>query len=227
MAPRTREQQDEYNRKRRQENAAKKAGAGPSNHAKENVQVVEPTREASRERLAGKVNAERKVVGYARTAPLHDAAFYGKHGKTVEDAKKDLGRTPPQRKAKLDPKLVTRTFKWADPTGKKMGLIETTPKPVAAKSKAPATPVAKKPALPPRKLYVEPTEAPKASSRIPNATMALSYQRNGAPGGGMQRGKNFQATVTFTPEQFAELRDRALFNNRSLAEQIRWCCTNK
>ena len=83
-------------------------------------------------------------------------------------------------------------------------------KPVAAKSKAPATPVAKKPATPP----------PAATPAI--HTMERSYLRSGAPGAGMLRGKNYQATVTFTEEQFLKLRDKASFNNRSLAEQIRW-----
>lgn len=62
-------------------------------------------------------------------------------------------------------------------------------KPVAAKSKAPATPVAKKLTPPP------------AMVAAPIHTMERSYLRSGAPGAGMLRGKNYQATVTFTEEQ--------------------------
>lgn len=163
MAPRTKEQQAAYNAKRRAETAAKKS-----------VPVVdvpkpkpEPTREASRERLAGKVNAERKA-----------------------EAKAML--TKPGRKAKA------KGFRLK-PGGKTK--VQVAPKP-----------------------NVKPlTGPPAAMVDKPVHTMEKSYLRNGAPGGGMQRGKNFQSTVTFTPEQFAELRDKALFNQRSLAEQIRWC----
>lgn len=65
------------------------------------------------------------------------------------------------------------------------------------------------------------------NARVVNPTMTAAYVRNGKPGSGMLRGKNFQASVTFTPEQFAELKDRAAFWNRSLAEQIRWCVVSQ
>ncbi len=54
-------------------------------------------------------------------------------------------------------------------------------------------------------------------------TMARSYVRNGAPGLGKLRGKTYQVTTSFTPEQMSQVNAAAQFRGVSLAEMIRLC----
>ena len=54
-------------------------------------------------------------------------------------------------------------------------------------------------------------------------TIARSYRRAFSGTGATQRGNMLQVTVTFTPEQFDVLKERADLYNSSLSEAIRKC----
>ena len=68
---------------------------------------------------------------------------------------------------------------------------------------------------------------PKAQIALEGAmgppTIARSYRRAFSGTGATQRGNMLQVTVTFTPEQFDVLKERADLYNSSLSEAIRKC----
>ena len=248
MAPRTKEQQEAYNAKRRAENAAKKAGKPTATF------IVPPAHLDKIAKLAGVKPAEgrpkfnnagphmerqrvKKAVKKTK-AMTSGEALTRKVGKGPHDA---LGLPlKPMREfaaKKASAKPIKGVDTSMDPFLHKATKVTKPKHDIAAQVKA----LGADSLLPPKKvigsartkpfeisrgsdgkLYDTSAAPERVNSRIPNAAMAGAYFRGGAPGLGLQRGKNFQATVTFTPEQFAELRDKALFNQRSLAEQIRW-----
>lgn len=108
------------------------------------------------------------------------------------------------------------------------------PKPMKAalKAKAPRTPkrqpkkgLAKKVAK--AKSSTISRVKPKAQIALEGAmgppTIARSYRRAFSGTGATQRGNMLQVTVTFTPEQFDVLKERADLYNSSLSEAIRKC----
>lgn len=74
MAPRTREQQDAYNEKRRRESAAKRGAPPPA-----------PKGKAPAKKAKAKAKVKAKPL-HAKEGKEFDAAFYGKHGMSPKDA---------------------------------------------------------------------------------------------------------------------------------------------
>lgn len=196
MSPRTKAQQIEYNTKRRNLSAAKKAPLhgvkGQSVQVVKSAKLTPPKPSKQSKALFDKMN---KVVDKAlapREAKPHNLTKYGT-GTT-------RGVKPAQKVSIKAAEEASKVFRGAAKF--KVDIVKDTMK---LNSYGPVKGV------------------DKAVEVGPNPpTMALSYVRNGAAGLGMKRGNNYQSTVTFTPAQFMELREKAEFNRRSLAEQIRW-----
>jgi hypothetical protein len=233
MAPRTKEQQIAYNEKRRAENAAKKAGTAPV------PKPVNPARAALTNAVNKAIASGAPVVVEQKPMPAPKLRRRGRDGEREENPKLIVAKAVKTTKAmkKVKPQVVARDqvklaqkFAAKKPSAKLIKGVDKHDrvKPDTTRGAGHERLAGKVPkhnidrqikTLGADSLLPE----PKQNARVVNPTMPSAYVRNGKPGAGMLRGKNYQATVTFTPEQFMELKDKAAFWNRSLAEQIRLC----
>ena len=209
MAPRTREQQDAYNEKRRRESAEKRGapppapkGKAPAKKAKAKAKVnghAPPKAKPKKVRVV-KSAAHVRDLGLGKGVlvvpgkPLHkkqgkefDAAFYGKHGMTPEDALARGGKPTTLNVPELAKSIPEHKIEDA------------------------------------RTSMIQPKLASIQQTKLPDFTLAGSYVRKTGAGKGKLRNGTHQCTVAFTTEQMNWLVAKAGFKLVSLAEMIRIC----